>query len=105
MYIKISAVDTIWSWLGKCALRANLVEKTNRYTDNRGIKSLNAGVILCLIVLTQSFAMPSQMPDKRSHFNRAVHMGFLSIPHMHQVLHCLAVLISLLWSGCHGTLW
>lgn len=95
MQIKISAVATRWSWLGKCELSANLVEKTNPYTDNRGVKSLNEGVILCLMVLTHSFAMSSKVPDERSHFNRAVHTGFLSISHTLQVLQCLVIPISL----------
>lgn len=103
MYIKIS-VDTIWSCLGKCELSANLAERTNIYTDNRGIKSLSAGVILCLMVFTHSFAMSSKKLDERSHFNTAVHMGFLSVSHMHQVLQCLVILVSLSWSGCQDGL-
>lgn len=63
VYIKKSAVATMWSWLYRCELSANLVEQMNHYTGNRGIKSLNAGVILCLMVLTHSFAMSSKMPD------------------------------------------
>lgn len=105
IYIKISAVDTIWSWLSKCELSANLAEKTNCYTDNRGIKSLNAGVTLCLVVLTRSFAVSSKVPDACSLLNRAVPMGFLSISHMQQVLQCLVIFITLPWSGCLGALW
>lgn len=99
MYIKISAVDTIWSCLGKCELSASLAERTNIYTDNRGIKSLSAGVILRLTEFTHSFAMSSKKPNECSHFNTAVHMRFLSVSHRHQVLQCLAILVSLSWSG------
>ena len=104
-YIKISAVDTMWSWLGKCEWSAKLAEETNRDTDKRGIKSLNTGVILCLMVLTRSFAMSSKMTDDLSRLYRAAHMGFLSTSHTHQVLQRLVILINLPWSGFHGALW
>lgn len=57
MCIKISAVDTTWSWLGRCDLNANLVEKTNLCRDKRGIKFLSVSVILCFMVLTHSFPL------------------------------------------------
>lgn len=57
MCIKISAVDTTWSWLGRCELNDNLVEKTNLCRDKRGIKFLSVSVILCFMVLTHSFPM------------------------------------------------
>lgn len=98
-------MDTIWSWLSKCEISDNLVEKTNCYTDNRGVKSLNASGTLCLMVLTHSFEMSSKVPDACSLLHRAVPMGLPSISHMHQVLQCLIIFITLPWSGCLGALW